>query len=80
MRYIMKTPPRMTIFSKLVYDVDNSYVDLLIRDVWDDGKAFELILSESSDFPEDDSEIDLYLTREDLQLVIDQLTEVLHKK
>ena len=80
MRYIMKTPPRMTIFSKLVYDVDNSYVDLLIRDVWGDGKAFELILTESSDFPEDDGEIDLYLTREDLQLVIDQLTEVLHKK
>ena len=80
MRYIMKTPPRMTIFSKLVYDVDNSYVDLLIRDVWGDGKAFELILNESSDFPEDDGEIDLYLTREDLQLVIDQLTEVLHKK
>jgi hypothetical protein len=70
----------MTIFSKLVYDVDNSYVDLLIRDVWGDGKAFELILNESSDFPEDDGEIDLYLTREDLQLVIDQLTEVLHKK
>jgi hypothetical protein len=70
----------MTIFSKLVYDVDNSYVDLLIRDVWGDGKAFELILTESSDFPEDDGEIDLYLTREDLQLVIDQLTEVLHKK
>ena len=80
MRYIMKIPPRMTIFSKLVYDVDNSYVDLLIRDVWGDGKAFELILNESSDFPEDDGEIDLYLTREDLQLVIDQLTEVLHKK
>jgi len=76
----MKTPPRMTIFSKLVYDADNSYVNLLIRDVWDDGKAFELILNESSDFPEDDGEIDLYLTREDLQLVIDRLTEVLHKK
>ena len=76
----MKTPPRMTIFSKLVYDVDNSYVNLLIRDVWGDGKAFELILNESSDFPENDGEIDLYLTREDLQLVIDQLTEVLHKK
>jgi hypothetical protein len=70
----------MTIFSKLVYDVDNSYVNLLIRDVWGDGKAFELILNESSDFPENDGEIDLYLTREDLQLVIDQLTEVLHKK
>jgi len=73
----MKTPT--ILLSKCVYDVDNRYVDLSIRDVRDDGKLFVLILNENADDVAD-IEVDMYLTREDLQLVIDQLTEVLRKK
>jgi len=72
----MKTPT--ILLSKCVYDVDNRYVDLSIRDVGDDGKLFVLILNVNADDVAD-IEVDMYLTREDLQLVIDQLTEVLHK-
>lgn len=69
------------IFSQCVYDVDNRYVDMSIRTalpITDDG-PFILILSDRSNIEETDSEIELYLTRDDLKLVIDRLTEVLEK-
>ena len=67
----MKEPT--IILTQCVYDVDNHYVHLSIRDAYDDGKAFLLILNESRD-DTDDNTIDMYLTREDLQFIIDQLT------
>ena len=75
----MKEPT--IILTQCVYDVDNHYVDLSIRDAYDDGKAFLLILNESRDDTDDnwDNTIDMYLTREDLQFIIDQLTHVLQK-
>jgi hypothetical protein len=76
MRFIMKTPT--ILLSKLVYDVDNRYVDLSIRDVGDDGKLFVLMLNENANDVAD-VEVDMYLTREDLQLIIDKLTQVLQK-
>ena len=72
----MKTPT--ILLSKLVYDVDNRYVDLSIRDVGDDGKLFVLMLNENANDVAD-VEVDMYLTREDLQLIIDKLTQVLQK-
>ena len=65
-----------TIFSRLVYDVDNRYVDLDIRTVYD-GSVFMLTMTDTSDEKEYDKEIELYLTKADLQLVIDRLTKVL---
>lgn len=66
------------IFSHCVYDVDNRYVDLEIRTLFD-GAAFMLTLSDTSDDEESNEEIELYLTKEDLKNVIDRLTEVLEK-
>jgi hypothetical protein len=65
-----------TIFSQCVYDVDNRYVDLEIRSLYD-GKAFMITMTDTSNEEEFNSEIELYLTRENLQLVIDRLTKVL---
>ena len=65
-----------TIFSRLVYDVDNRYVDLEIRSEYD-GAAFMLTMTDTSDEKDYAGEIELYLTRADIQLVIDRLTKVL---
>ena len=67
---------KTVIFSECVYDVDNRYVDMSIHPVYD-GKAFVLILADTSNIENTDSEIELYLTRENLKLVIDRLTGVL---
>lgn len=64
------------IFSKCVYDVDNRYVDLSIRSVYDN-EAFFLVLSDTSDDQESDTEIELYLTKQELKLVIDRLSKEL---
>lgn len=64
------------IFSQCVYDVDNRYVDMTIRPVFD-GKAFILTLADTSNIKNTDSEIELYLTRENLKFVIDRLTKLL---
>lgn len=67
---------KTVIFSECRYDVDNRYVDMSIRSVYD-GQAFVLILADTSNIENTDSEIELYLTRENLKLVIDRLTGVL---
>ncbi len=65
-----------TILSRIVYiDVDNRYV-VSIRTSFG-GDAFILTMSDTSDDEESDSEIELFLTRKDLQLVIDRLSEAL---
>ncbi len=64
------------IFSRLVYDVDNRYVDLCIRKVYD-GEAFILTMTDTSNDENSGSEIELYLTRENLKLVINRLTKEL---
>jgi hypothetical protein len=66
-----------TILSKIVYDVDNRYVDLSIRTSLGGGDAFILTMSDTSNDEESDSEIELFLTRKNLQLVIDRLSEAL---
>jgi hypothetical protein len=66
------------IFTQCVYDVDNRFVDLTVREVFD-GQAFMLTVTDTSDYKETDSEIEIYLTRENLKLVIDRLTRVLEK-
>jgi hypothetical protein len=66
------------IFTQCVYDVDNRFVDLTLREVFD-GAAFMLTMTDTSDDKETDSEIEVYLTRENLKLVIDRLTGVLEK-
>jgi hypothetical protein len=38
-----------------------------------------LTVSDTSDYKESDSEIEVYLTRDNLKLVIDRLTQVLEK-
>ena len=67
---------KTVIFSECRYDVDNRYVDMSIHSVYD-GQAFMLILADTSNIENTDSEIELYLTRENLKLVIDRLTGVL---
>ena len=67
---------KTVIFSECRYDVDNRYVDMSIHSVYD-GQAFVLILADTSNIENTDSEIELYLTRENLKLVIDRLTGVL---
>jgi hypothetical protein len=66
------------IFTQCVYDVDNRFVDLTIRTVFD-GQAFMLTVTDTSDHEETNTEIEVYLTRENLKLVIDRLTRVLEK-
>lgn len=64
------------ILSRCVYDVDNRYVDLSIRSVFGN-EAFMLVLSDTSDDQESDTEIEMYLTKEDLKLIIDRLSKEL---
>ncbi len=66
------------IFTQCVYDVDNRFVDLTLRPVFD-GQAFMLTVTDTSDHEETNTEIEVYLTRENLKLVIDRLTGVLEK-
>jgi hypothetical protein len=66
------------IFSQCVFDVDNRFVDLTIREVFE-GAAFMLTATDTSDHEENNTEIEVYLTRENLRLVIDRLTRVLEK-
>lgn len=68
----------MNIYSQCVYDADNHYVNLDIRPVYD-GEAFMLTLIETSNDRESDTEIEMYLTKEDLKTVINRLTKVLDK-
>jgi hypothetical protein len=68
----------VAIFTQCVYDVDNRFVDLTLREVFG-GAAFMLTMTDTSDDKETDSEIEVYLTRENLKLVIDRLTGVLEK-
>ena len=63
------------IFSRCVYDVDGRYVDMEIRPI--NGGTFMLKMSDTSNEEEFDTEVELYLTKEDLRKVIDRLTEVL---
>lgn len=63
-----------SIFSQCVYDVDNRYVDMSIHPAVG-GDAFVLTLTDTSIIENTDSEIELYLTRDDLKLVIERLTE-----
>lgn len=70
---------KTVIFSQCRYDVDNRYVDMSIHPVYD-GKAFVMFLTDTSNIENTDSEIELFLTRENLKLVIDRLTEVLNDR
>jgi hypothetical protein len=62
------------IFSQSVDDAGSHVVDLDIRPSID---GFILNMIDSSDDGEYDSDIEMYLTRENLQLVIDRLTKAL---
>jgi len=66
------------IFSSCVYDVDNRYVDMYIRPAYKG--SFMLTMHDTSNIENTDSEIELYLTKEDLKLVIDRLTAVLENE
>ena len=68
---------KSAIFSQCVYDVDNRYVDLRIQSAL--GNSFVLTMSDTSDEEEFNSEIELFLTKENLKIVIDRLTKVLEE-
>ena len=68
------------IFQHCVYDADNRYVDLTLRPAAVNSRAFTLVITDTSDDEESDSKIDLYLTKEDLKLIIDRLTKVLENE
>ena len=66
---------KSAIFSECVYDVDNRYVDLRIQSAL--GNSFVLTMTDTSNEEEFNTEIELFLTKEDLKIVIDRLTKVL---
>jgi hypothetical protein len=66
------------IYSQCVFDVDNRYVDIDIREL-DGGGAFVLAVSDTSNDEESDTEIEIYLTKADLESIINRLTEVMKK-
>jgi hypothetical protein len=68
---------KSAIFSQCVYDVDNRYVDLRIQSAF--GNSFVLTMSDTSDLEEFDTDIELFLTKENLKIIIDRLTEVLEE-
>jgi hypothetical protein len=68
---------KSAIFSQCVYDVDNRFVDLRIEPAF--GNSFVLTMSDTSDEEELNTEIELFLTKENLKIVIDRLTEVLNE-
>jgi hypothetical protein len=69
---------KSAIFSQCVYDVDNRYVDLRIEPTF--GDSFMLIMTDASDEEESNTEIELFLTKENLKIIIDRLTEVLNNE
>jgi hypothetical protein len=66
---------KSAIFSQCVYDVDNRYVDVRIEPAF--GNSFVLTMTDTSNEEELDTEIELFLTKENLKIVIDRLTKVL---
>jgi hypothetical protein len=68
---------KSTIFSQCVYDVDNRYVDLRIQSAL--GNSFVLTMTDTSDEEEFNTEIELFLTKENLKIIIDRLTKVLEE-
>ena len=75
------------IFTQCVYDVDNHYVDLTLRPVLGKGSAilkhsnaYILRLTDTSNDEKTDREIELFLTKADLGMVIDHLTKVLENE
>jgi hypothetical protein len=63
------------IFTQCVYDVDNRFVDVRIEPAF--GNSFMLTITDTSDLEEFDTDIELFLTKENLRIIIDRLTEVL---
>jgi hypothetical protein len=68
---------KSAIFSQCVYDVDNRYVDLSLLPAF--GDSFMLSMTDTSNDEQHDTEIEIFLTRENLKTVIDRLTEVLNE-
>ena len=69
---------KYAIFTQCVYDVDNRSVDLRIEHTF--GDSFMLIMTDASDEEESNTEIELFLTKENLKIIIDRLTEVLNNE
>jgi hypothetical protein len=68
------------IYSQCVYDVDNRYVTLRLKNCGvSQMGSFWLIMSDTSDDPKLDQEISIFLTPDDLREVIASLTEALEK-
>ena len=68
---------KSTIFSQCVYDVDNRFVDVRIEPAF--GNSFMLIITDTSDQEEFNTDIELFLTKENLKIIIDRLTKVLEE-
>jgi len=70
---------RSAIFSQLVYDVDNRYVDLVICRNASMPETFTLSMSDTANNSELDTQIDIFLTENDLSKIIKRLTKALEK-
>jgi hypothetical protein len=68
---------KSVIFSQCVFDVDNRYVDLSLLPAF--GDSFMLSMTDTSNDEQYDTEIEIFLTRENLKKVIDRLTEALNE-
>jgi hypothetical protein len=68
---------KTAIFSQCVYDGDNRYVDLHLRYALATNDCFILSMSDTSKDEEYDTVLELFLTKENLKIIIDRLTEVL---
>ena len=68
------------IYSQCVYDVDNRYVTLRLKNCGvNQMGSFWLIMSDTSNDTKLDQEISIFLTPDDLREVIVSLTEALEK-
>lgn len=65
------------LFSRCVFDVDNRYVDLIIRRT-SMKNLLALTMSDTSNYEEYNAEIELYLTTEELGILIERLNGALN--
>jgi hypothetical protein len=63
-------------WSRCVYDVDNRYVDVMLMESDGSPGAFVLQMSDTSNDPELDTEIDVHMSLPELKHIVEHLTKV----
>ncbi len=66
------------IYSQCIFDVDGRYVDMDIE-VKNDGKSFYLTVTDTSNDESTDQSVEFYVSRKDLELIVERMQKVLEK-